>query len=239
MGAGDVDSCARARDHHLIGEYAAGVAGTSVTLGTTSDMKEAPSARATCHSTTPLLRKMLRYLVLAAVLVGPTLDAQQRPGDVSTTAPLDSQYAAALTALQEKVVALANAIPAEKYAWRPSDEVRTVSEVLMHIAGEWYYLCPRSVGAKPPEGFQIPAEAMRRLEQITAKPEVVAELGKSWEYCRSVLSAMNRDALVPDSLPARMGFPRVVLLVVGDQHEHLGQLIAYARSVGVAPPWSR
>lgn len=80
---------------------------------------------------------------------------------------------------------------------------------------------------------------MRRLEQITAKPEVVTELRKSWEYCRSVLSMMNRAALVPDSLPAGMGFPRVVLLVVGDQHEHLGQLIAYARSVGVTPPWSR
>ena len=186
-----------------------------------------------------MLRAIPWSLVLGAVLIGPTVDAQQRPGDVSITAPLDSQYAAALTALQEKVVALANAIPADKYAWRPSDQVRTVSEVLMHIAGEWYYLCPRSVGAKPPESFHVPAEAMRRLEQITTKPEVVTELRNSWQYCRSVLSTMNRAALVPDSLPARMGFPRVVLLVVGDQHEHLGQLIAYARSVGVTPPWSR
>lgn len=117
--------------------------------------------------------------------------------------------------------------------------LRTVSQVLMHVAGEWYYFCPRSVGARPPDGFEPPGEAMRRLERITAKPEVVAELGKSWAYCRGVLRAMNRAALVPDSLPAGMGFPRVVLLVMGDQHEHLGQLIAYARSVGVAPPWNR
>jgi hypothetical protein len=45
--------------------------------------------------------------------------------------------------------------------------------------------------------------------------------------------------LVPEFLPAQMGFARVVLLMSGDQHEHLGQLIAYARSIGVAPPWSK
>jgi hypothetical protein len=181
-----------------------------------------------------------RLLVLAGPLLpAPILPAQPPAISVSATAPLDSQYVGALTALQEKVVALANAMPADKYAWRPAEQVRTVSQVLMHIAGEWYYLCPRSVGAQPPNDFGVPGEAMRRLEQITAKPEVVAELTKAWEHCRSVLASMNRAALVPDSLPARMGFPRVVLLVLGDQHEHLGQLIAYARSVGVAPPWSR
>jgi hypothetical protein len=177
--------------------------------------------------------------IVGPLFLAPILPAQRPASAVSVTAPLDSQYVGALTDLQEKVVALANAIPADRYGWRPSEQVRTVSQVLMHVAGEWYYLCPRSVGAQPPNDFGAPAEAMRRLEEITAKPEVATQLTKAWEHCRSVLGNMNRAALVPDSLPGRMGFPRVVLLVLGDQHEHLGQLIAYARSVGVAPPWSR
>jgi hypothetical protein len=39
--------------------------------------------------------------------------------------------------------------------------------------------------------------------------------------------------------PAKMSLARAALRVAGDQHEHLGQLIAYARSVGVKPAWSR
>jgi uncharacterized damage-inducible protein DinB len=165
--------------------------------------------------------------------------AQQDQTQVSVTAPLDSQYAGDLTALHNKVLALAEAIPAESYAWRPSSQVRTVAQLLMHIAGEWYSLCPRSVGAKPPADFGPPAETMHTLEEIATKPEVMEHLRRSWTHCRSSLDNVDPRRLVPDSLPARMGFPRVVLLVAGDQHEHLGQLIAYARSVGVTPPWSR
>lgn len=187
------------------------------------------------------MSQVIRQCLIATIglFVSHALIAQQRAADVSITAPLDSQYVGALSVLQDKVLALANAIPADKYSWRPSEQVRTVSQVLMHIAGEWFYLCPRSVAGKPPADFGAPAEAMRRLEAITVKPDVVAQLTKSREYCRSALEAINPGALVPDSLPAGMGFPRVALLVLGDQHEHLGQLIAYARSVGVTPPWSR
>lgn len=178
-------------------------------------------------------------ILLAAALAGaPVSHAQQNAPRVSVVAPLDSQYVGDLTALHDKVLALADAIPADKYSWRPSDQVRSVSQVLMHMAGEWFYLCPRSIGARPPADFGAPGEAMRRLEAITAKPEVLARLNQSWDHCRSVLQAIDPAKLVPDSLPARMGFPRVVLLVLGDQHEHLGQLIAYARSIGVKPPWS-
>jgi len=109
----------------------------------------------------------------------------------------------------------------------------------MHIAGEWFYLCPVSVAAKPPADFGAPGAAMRKLEEITAKPEVLAQLTEAWGHCRSVLDTIDPAKLIPDSLPARMGFPRVALLVSSDQHEHLGQLITYARSIGVTPPWSK
>jgi hypothetical protein len=169
------------------------------------------------------------------------LSAQaQEPGaNVPITAPLEQQYAGALTVLHAKVVALAQAIPAEKYAWRPAPEVRTVSQVLMHVAGEWFFLCPRSIGAQPPADFGAPGEKMRALELVVEKTEVLAQLEKSWKHCRSALDQIDPKKLVPDSLPAKMGFPRTVLLVSGDQHEHLGQLITYARSLGIVPPWSK
>jgi hypothetical protein len=173
-------------------------------------------------------------LALAPVTSG----AQGTNVRVSPTAPLDSQYIADLSDVHEKVVALANAIPAEKFSWRPSEKVRTVSQLLMHIASEWTYLCPMSLGHKAPGGVSL-GEEMAKLELITAKPAVMEQLGKSWETCRASLMSISAARLVPDSLPAKMGFPRIVLRISGDQHEHVGQLIAYARSVDVTPPWSK
>jgi uncharacterized damage-inducible protein DinB len=186
------------------------------------------------------MRQITRWVASAIICSSPiVLPAQQRPQDIRIAAPLDSQYVGDLTVIHDKLMALANAIPADKYTWRPSPQVRTVSEVFMHIAGEWLTLCPISVGGKPPADLGPLGEATRRLEAITAKDDVIAQLAKSWTYCQSVLLARKPTALVPDSLPAKMGFPRVVLLVLGDQHEHLGQLITYARSIGVVPPWSQ
>jgi len=103
-------------------------------------------------------------IAIASCLATHASPAQQSAANVSIAAPLDSQYVGDLTAIHDKVVALAEAIPADKYSWRPSAEVRTVSQVLMHIAGEWFYMCPISVAGKPPADFGAPGEAMRELE---------------------------------------------------------------------------
>jgi uncharacterized damage-inducible protein DinB len=175
---------------------------------------------------------------LVAIAIFSSALSAQSGGNVSVTAPLEQQYAGALTVLHDKVVALATAIPAEKYSWRPSSEVRSVSQVLMHVVVELFHMCPISVGERPPADMGPTQESMRKLEEITDKTAVLAQLEQAWTHCRSALDRIDPRKLVPDSLPAQMGFPRVVLLISGDQHEHLGQLIAYARSLGVKPPWS-
>ena len=206
----------RRRTQLLAVTLAAGAIGASVTAQSAASQSAASQSAASQSATT-----------------------QSASARVSITAPLDSQYAGALTALHDKVFALAEAIPSDKYAWRPSLQVRSIAEVLMHIAGEWFYVCPVSVAAKPPAGFVPPADTMTKLELVQDKQSVLKALRESWSYCRAALDGIDTARLVPDSLPGKMGFPRVVLLVSGDQHEHLGQLIAYARSVGVAPPWSK
>jgi uncharacterized damage-inducible protein DinB len=186
------------------------------------------------------MRRVLLAIV-ALVYAGAPISAlaQATGANVSVTGPLEQQFAGDLTALHDKVHALARAIPAEKYSWRPATDVRTVSQVLMHMVGEWFYLCPRALVARPPADFGAPGEKMRALELVAEKNEVLAQLEKSWAHCRAALDRIDPARLVPDSLPGKMGFPRVVLLVSGDQHEHLGQLIAYARSLGIVPPWSK
>src|SRR6266540_1765755 len=79
-------------------------------------------------------------------------------------------------------LAIAQAVPAEKYGWRPAEGVRSVSEVYMHIAGANYFL-PSFMGGKLPEGFSRDSE-----KKVTEKAQVVDWLKKSLDNVRTVVS---------------------------------------------------
>jgi uncharacterized damage-inducible protein DinB len=159
--------------------------------------------------------------------------------DAKSAAHVRDVYLADLDTLHRKVVALADAIPESKYGWRPATGVRSVSEVLMHVASEWYFFTPRSVAGNPPADFGTPREALPKLETITAKADVLKELDKSWTHCKAELSKADVSKLTGTYEPWKVTIDQAALLMSGDLHEHLGQLIAYARSVGVKPPWSK
>lgn len=177
-------------------------------------------------------------LFVLTALASATLAAQN-----ATPADLRTSYLANMKEMEDKVVGLAEAIPADKYGWRPAPGVRSVSEVLMHIASEHYIYLPESIGAKRPDNLNMGAggEAYANLEKITDKAEVVRHLKASFVYQRSVLE--KADAALNSGKVKSFG--EVVSVnnlfngMVSDQHEHLGQLIAYARMNGVVPPWSK
>jgi uncharacterized damage-inducible protein DinB len=159
--------------------------------------------------------------------------------DVKSAAHVRDRYLADLDTVHAKVVALATAIPEDKYAWRPAQGVRSISEALMHVASEWYLYAPMSIGGKPPADFGVPREALPRLEKIATKREVLAELEKSWTHCKAQLMAADPAKLTGKVVPWNVPLVDAAFVMSGDLHEHLGQLIAYARSVGVKPPWSK
>ena len=136
--------------------------------------------------------------------------------------------------LEEKVVGLAEAIPADKYGWRPAEGVRSVSEALMHLAGANFFF-PTLFGTSPPAGVDV-----QNLEKITDRDKVVSTVKASFAHLRTLVENTPEDKL--DDSIKMFGEDSTVAgglhAAVSHGHEHLGQLIAYARSVGVAPPWS-
>ena len=190
-------------------------------------------------------RPLFPALIVASLAVGAACPSQLLAQDAiavvdtKAAAYLRDQYVADLDSVHAKIVALANAIPAEKYTWRPAEGVRSVSEVLMHLAGEWYFYGPLSVAGKPPADFGVPRETLPKLEKVTDKNAVLAELEKSWTHCRAQLTAADPAQLTGRYKPWNATLAQAAFGMTGDQHEHLGQLIAYARSVGVKPPWSK
>jgi len=142
----------------------------------------------------------------------------------------------ALVMIQEnEFVRLAEAIPAEKYTWRPGPGVRSIAEVLLHASAANYNMY-KSVGAQPPAGIDV-----QGLEQSTTdKAKVIATVKDSYAHAKKAITDMP-DANLDKTLDwsgGKITQRGVLLFIVPHIAEHLGQLIAYARINGVVPPWS-
>jgi uncharacterized damage-inducible protein DinB len=134
-----------------------------------------------------------------------------------------------------QVVALADAIPAEKYTWRPAPGVRSTSEVLMHIAQANFYLLSVT-------GPKMPAEldSLKMEQTITRKPDVLDWLKRSFDAVKMARSNLKPgDLQRPVKIQGRNAtVDGMYLRMIVHANEHMGQLIAYARFNGIAPPWS-
>lgn len=184
-------------------------------------------------------RRYLIAVTLGIAAVTARAARAQDPFDAKSAGHVRTEFVADMDTLHGKIVTLARAIPAEKYAWRPAAGVRSVSEVLMHVAGEWYYWAPSSMAGKPPAEYSDPKSLPALETKVTTKAAVIAELEKSWAHCRGQITAANPATLTGKYKPWGTTVDAAAFGMAGDLHEHLGQLIAYARSVGVKPPWSK
>jgi len=177
---------------------------------------------------------------LAGAQMSNTSSAQSVPNSADA-AEVRKQFMDDLDTLHTKFVALANAIPADKYAWRPKPGVRSVGEVFMHVASEYYVYTPMAYGVAPSPVVAPNAAAMKQFETMSSKPDVLKHLADGFAYCKQVLSAADPASLAGEH--KMFGGEHTVIETSigmgGDLHEHLGQLIAYARMNGITPPWSK
>ncbi len=137
--------------------------------------------------------------------------------------------------VEGRLVSLAEAIPEEKFTWRPAEGVRSVAEVFNHAAGANYYLLS-FMGGKMPEGFTPDYE-----KTVTKKADIIKMLKESFEYARNFIENYKEENLDKEvELPFGKFSQRSVLFILMNHgHEHLGQSIAYARMNDVVPPWSQ
>ncbi len=142
-------------------------------------------------------------------------------------------YARNLAFVGGRAVQLANAIPEDDYMWRPMEGVRTVSEAIMHTASTNYYLA-NSLGLPAPEGVDIGG-----MEKVTAKSDCVAALEASIAHISKAIDAVKDPEAAMDIFGRPGTKEDMMLIAIGHVHEHFGQLIAYARSNEVVPPWSK
>ena len=191
----------------------------------------------------PFLRPLLvGAALLAAPLVtplaaqAPTAKPATHGGDPSTATGLRKELIAQLADAESKFVQLAEAMPQDKYAWRPAPGVRSVSEVFMHMVGA-NYMIPPMAGVARAQGLMLTQDSERT---VTDKAAIVDHLKRSFAYAKQAVMDVPDGEM--DGTVQLFGQPftkrGVLVLMATHAHEHLGQSIAYARTNGVRPPWS-
>ena len=135
-----------------------------------------------------------------------------------------------------KFIALAEAMPADKYAWSPGPGVMPVAHVYTHVAHYNYGYPSGNMGVAVPAGIKLDT-----LERMTDKAQVVALLRQSQAYVQQAVRAMPEAQLARQTKLYGRDVPQwaVLFQLLAHMNEHLGQSIAYARSNGVVPPWSQ
>ena len=186
-------------------------------------------------------RRALATLSLASLvcLAAPSSARAQEVMPKDSAAAVKASFVADLDTLRGKFVALAEAFPQDKYTWRPMDGVRSVSEVLMLAAMEGYAFIPSSFGAKVADlGSR---EEMGKLRTLSDKAQVLEHLNKGFAHAKKELEALDASTLTGKRkvMGRDMSVTDTALAIGGDLHEHLGQLIAYARTNHIVPPWSK
>jgi uncharacterized damage-inducible protein DinB len=119
------------------------------------------------------------------------------------------------------------------YAYRPVESVRTIGQLVGHVAGAQYMFCAAALGEAPRAEDDVERTA-------TTKEALVAALKASTEYCARAYQ--QTDAAAAGSTQLFGGnVTRMFALVLNASHnaEHYGNVVTYMRMKGMVPPSSR
>jgi uncharacterized damage-inducible protein DinB len=178
------------------------------------------------------MRLSILVLVLTAASATPALPQPAGGGNgISDTVRED--WTRAIRNIKES----ADQMPADGYAFKPVDTVRTFGQMLGHVAGVNYLYCGAATGDKTPR------EEDAIEKSATTKDALVKALGESIAYCDKAFAALT-DATATDQIDMPFGGgkgARLSMLLGNITHvnEHYGNLVTYFRIKGMVPPSSK
>ena len=136
---------------------------------------------------------------------------------------------------EQTITATADQVSEDLYSFRPTEEVRTLGQILAHIADANYSMCSAASGQSNP--------STESLEQTkTTKAAIKEALAAAFAYCQGVYASMS-DEKGAETVPFIGGqmMARSAVLAFNSTHsyEHYGNLVTYMRINGITPPSSQ
>jgi len=127
-----------------------------------------------------------------------------------------------------------NAMPADKYNFRPQDSVRTFAQQMLHLADGNFFLAGQA------SGVPIPRRGYEKMAN-PVKDSVVAAVNASYDFIIDALQKTDPKTLTEVTKMGNNGFPRLVWYNKTFEHQthHRGQTTIYIRTAGLKPPPER
>jgi uncharacterized damage-inducible protein DinB len=167
-------------------------------------------------------------------------EAKKAAAPAAASNGFQTDFVALLDDVQKKILSLEDAIPQDKFKWRPAPGVRSISEAFLHIAYGNYGLTKGATGKAPPADVGWEMDRAKWDAKTTDKAEIKKTLEASFEQVRAAMKDV-KDADLDKKVNVfghEMTERAVWMALIGHLNEHLGQEVAYARSNNVVPPWS-
>lgn len=177
-----------------------------------------------------IARRVLPVGVMSISVLASLANAQispNLPNPITASNPVTKTLSIFSSNMQDKIMRSAAAMPASKYSYRPTKDVRSFAEILNHVADISYILCSNVKGEPTPATTAAKG----------SKTEIIAYLKGSFDYCDGVYSGFS-DAHLND--PADFWGSKTnkmfILTQVGNHDAlHYGNLVTYLRINGLEP----
>lgn len=171
------------------------------------------------------MRSLVCAVTLSVCCAASPVLAQQTQNPVSNALRMELQRA------QRNLVAAAEAVPADKYGYKPTEAQMSFGQLVLHVAGSNDFMCGTISGTKPLE--------RTKLQATDAKDILVARLKDSFAFCTTALASVD-DSKMGDMVPffggRQVTRAAAVLGLVGDWYDHYGASAIYMRLNGMLPP---
>lgn len=168
-------------------------------------------------------------LSLAVLVVTAATAAAQNPVSDAVRANWNS--------VKKNIKESAELMPEEHYSFKPTSDVRSVADLLTHVAGASYVFCGSARNEK------APYEEGSFEGKLKTKTEIVKATNDAIAYCDAAFAALT-DKNAGEAVHAAFGngqTTRIASLLgqIGHDDEHYGNLVTYYRLKGLVPPSSR
>jgi len=176
------------------------------------------------------MRQWFVAAALAALIVPALAYAQDLPAGIR------GEMIASMKDAGAKIEELSTAIPDGKYTWKPSKDVRSTGQVFLHVV-QANYMLPSFFGVAPAMG----KDELMKLDTQTMEPAKIRQMLKdSYAWAEKAITDTPDAELETqtDFFGMKMSKRAEMLVLTSHSHEHLGQLIAYARANNIVPPWT-
>ena len=184
-----------------------------------------------------MILKRFAWIAVAAISVAASAETQQSAGGAPASpslAPVANPVSAAVKAqlprFSKNMVAAAEAMPAEKYNFKPTPEMNSFAHLVMHIAQSNNGLCSKISDTAAPDA---------KLADSDPKDKLVAGLKASFDYCSTALEKVDDSKLGEQMmLFGNRPFSRAAVLIIlsDDWYDHYGAQATYLRLNGILPP---